>query len=88
MDEITVSDMLEHYRIRIAELYERTDALAVCGTDLLQVLPECWKGPAANAFADKLQTAENHFRASESELSDALNLLREITAFFQTLQIL
>lgn len=80
MDEITVEDMLLHYESRLKEAAEEIQRIQTQMQRMTLLLEDGWRGEAADACRDKLQSVIEELTRADGDLSDAMVKLSALGA--------
>lgn len=72
MDEITLEDMLLHYESKLKEAADEIQRIQSQMKKMALLLDDGWRGEAAEACRDKLQSVIEELTRADGDLSDAM----------------
>lgn len=72
MDEITLEDMLLHYESKLKEAADEIQCIQSQMQKMMLLLDDGWRGEAAEACRDKLQSVIEELTRADGDLSDAM----------------
>ncbi len=78
MEEITFTDILTHYELKLQETSEGLQDVKNTIKKALAIIESGWKGQAADACRIKLEEINSEINKSASELSEAMAKLSAI----------
>ncbi|MCM1244438.1 MAG: hypothetical protein NC293_02200 [Roseburia sp.] len=77
MQEITYEDIIQHYRLKIEEIYEELERMRQALTDMQKQLPAAWSGDNAELLQEKMWEIHRRFERAHENLSDVKLLLEQ-----------